>query len=94
MQGASYGDKCVMNEEREIIRHFILEEFLPGESPELLTDTTPLVTGGILDSIATMKLVSFLENQFHIQLQAHEMTVDHLNTIADIQRLVESKKTN
>jgi acyl carrier protein len=76
----------------EIVRKFILDEFLPGESPELLTDTTPLVTGGILDSIATMKLATFLENQFHIELQAHEMSVDHLNTIADIERLVESKQ--
>lgn len=78
----------------EVVRRFILEEFLPGESPELLTGTTPLVTGGILDSIATMKLAAFLENQFHIELQAHEMSVDHLNTIADIERLVESKQVN
>jgi acyl carrier protein len=76
----------------EIVRQFILDEFLPGESPELLTDSTPLVTGGILDSIATLKLASFLESQFHIQLQAHEMSVDYLNTITDIVKLVESKQ--
>jgi acyl carrier protein len=80
-----------MSERADVIRRFILDEFLPGEAPELLTDATPLVTGGILDSIGTMKLAAFLESQFHIELQAHEMTVDHLNTIADIQRLVDSK---
>ncbi|MEX2317855.1 MAG: acyl carrier protein [Pirellulales bacterium] len=81
-----------MSEIRENIRTFILDEFLPGESPELLTDSTPLVTGGILDSIATMKLAAFLEERFHIVLQAHEMSVDHLNTVTDIVRLVQSKQ--
>jgi len=36
---------------------YILKEFLPGEDPNELTDATPLVTGGILDSLATLKLI-------------------------------------
>jgi acyl carrier protein len=82
-----------MSDVREIVRKYILQEFLPGESPELLTDSTPLVTGGILDSIATLKLAGFLEQQFGIQLQAHEMSVDHLDTIEDISELVTSKQS-
>ena len=81
-----------MSDVHDRIKEYILAEFLPGESPELLTDSTPLVTGGILDSIATMKLVAFLEEQFHIKLEAYEMSVDHLNTLADIVQLVESKR--
>jgi acyl carrier protein len=46
---------------KEDVKEFILREFLPGESPQELTDSTPLITGGILDSLATIKLVSFLE---------------------------------
>jgi acyl carrier protein len=80
-----------MNDLRAPIRQFILDEFLPGESPELLTDNTALVTGGILDSIATMKLALFLEEQFGIELQAHEMSVEHLNTVTEIVNLVRSK---
>jgi acyl carrier protein len=80
-----------MSDPREAIRQYILDEFLPGESPELLTDNTPLVTGGILDSIATMKLVLFLEEQFGITLHAHEMTVEHINTVTDLVNLVRSK---
>ena len=81
-----------MNKIRDIVHAFLLEEFLPGESPELLTNTTPLVTGGILDSIATLKLAAFLEDQFAVQFQAHELSVDHLDTIDDIVKLVESKQ--
>jgi acyl carrier protein len=80
-----------MQEIRNTVRSYILDEFLPGENPDELTDSTPLVTGGILDSIATLKLVSFLEEQFRIQVAPHETDVDHLNTIADIANLVSSK---
>ncbi len=73
------------------VKDFILKEFLPGENPEELSDDTPLVTGGILDSLATLKLVAFLEEEFNIQLQAHETGVDYLNTIDDIANLVQSK---
>ena len=76
---------------KDTIRGYILEEFLPGENPAELTDSTPLITGGILDSLATIKLVVFLEEQFHIQIQAHETMVDYLNTVDDIAQLVQSK---
>jgi acyl carrier protein len=75
----------------DAIKAYILEEFLPGESPAALTESTPLITGGILDSLATIKLVSFLEERFHIQLQAHETMVEYLNTLSDIAQLVRSK---
>ncbi len=74
------------------VRDYILQEFLPGEKPEALKADTPLVTGGILDSIATLKLVSFLEERFGIRLEAHEAGVDHMDTIASITALVASKR--
>jgi acyl carrier protein len=46
----------------------------------------------ILDSLATLKLVAFLEERFGITLEAHEADVEHLNTICDITELVLSKK--
>lgn len=76
---------------KEIIKGYILEEFLPGENPSELTDATPLITGGILDSLATLKLVVFLEERFQIKIQAHETMVDYLDTVSDITQLVSSK---
>jgi acyl carrier protein len=76
---------------KDTIKTYILEEFLPGENPTALTESTPLITGGILDSLATIKLVAFLEQHFKIQIQAHETMVDYLDTISDITQLVSSK---
>jgi len=49
-----------MEEIRQTVKSYILKEFLFGENPDELTDSTPLITGGILDSIATLKLVAFM----------------------------------
>lgn len=78
---------------KNALKEFILKEFLPGEDPNELTDTTPLITGGVLDSIATLKLVLFLEERFGITLQAHETDPDYLDTIALITNLILSKKS-
>ena len=75
----------------DAVKTFILHEYLPGEDPAALQETTPLITGGVLDSVATLKLVAFLEEKFNIELAAHEVGVDHLNTLRDIAALVASK---
>jgi acyl carrier protein len=75
------------------VKQFILDEFLPGEPPESLTGDTPLISGGILDSIATLKLVMFLEDRFGIVLQAHEVDKQYLDTLDDITQLLVSKQS-
>jgi len=74
------------------VKTFLLNEYLPGEDPAALTDDTALMTTGILDSIAVLKVVSFLENQFGITIEPHEAVVENLNTLTDIARLVISKE--
>ncbi len=75
------------------VKTYILDEFLPGEDPDELQDDTPLICGGILDSISTVKLVSFLESKFGVEFQAYEMNADYLDTLTDITSTVESKQT-
>ena len=74
------------------VKEFILSEFLPGESPEELKDDTPLISGGVLDSIATLKLVLFLEERYGVTFEAHEVDPEHMDTTADIVRLVCAKR--
>ena len=74
------------------VKSFILNEFLPGEDPDELTLETPLITGGILDSIATLKLVLFLEERWNVSLSAHETNPDNLDTIAQIAHVIRAKQ--
>jgi acyl carrier protein len=80
-----------LDEIKAATKTYILDEFLPGENPAELTDATPLISGGILDSLSTLKLVAFLEQRFNIQVQAHETMVDYLDTLNSIAQLVQSK---
>lgn len=74
------------------VKSYILDEFLPGEDPDELADDTPLITGGVLDSLATLKLVAFLEETFHVSIEAHEVDTENLNTLDDIAALVSAKQ--
>ena len=81
-----------MEEIQTVVRDYILREFLPGEDPAELTEETPLITGGILDSISTLKLVVFLEEHFAVTVEAYEAGVEHLDSIGQISRLIAEKK--
>ena len=73
------------------VKNFIMSEFLQGEDPDELTEDLELISSGILDSLATLKLVDFLEEQFSISIEPHEADQENLDTLATIVRLVESK---
>ena len=80
-----------MDNVKEELRQYILSEFLPGEKPSNLKDDTPLRTSGILDSMATLRLVSFVEDRFGIEVQAHEASIDNFDSIDAIAAFVGSK---
>jgi acyl carrier protein len=81
-----------MDETKKTVKEYILKEFLPGESPDQLTEATPLISGRILDSLSTLKLVAFLEETFGVRIEPHEADIEHLDTITKIAGLVESKR--
>ncbi len=73
------------------VKQYLLDTFLKGEDPSALRNDTPLISGGILDSLATLELVSFLEQRFGIQLEAHEVDAERLDTLTSIAALVQGK---
>jgi acyl carrier protein len=81
-----------MSEATTMVQDFILENYLPGESRANLLEDTPLRTSGILDSIATLNLVSFIEREFGIQVEAHETGIDNFDRIRDIVAFIERKR--
>ena len=78
-------------EVKQTVRDYILTEFLPGTPSSELSDSTPLITGAILDSLATLQLVAFLEERFGIEVQPHEASIDYLDSLTNIEALVRSK---
>jgi acyl carrier protein len=81
-----------MDNINEDLRQYILAEFLPGEKPSNLLDDTPLRTNGILDSVSTLRLVTFVEERYGIEVEAHEAGVENFDSISRIAAFVGSKK--
>jgi acyl carrier protein len=62
-----------------------------ARDPDELTETTPLISGGILDSIATLKLVMFMEEEYGVSFEPHEVDKENLDDLNSIVRLLCSK---
>jgi acyl carrier protein len=80
-----------MSDVRARVRNIILDEYLPGEDPAELQDDTPIITGGILDSVSTLRFVTQLEKEFGIALDARDAEYENLDTVNAIASLVEGK---
>ena len=80
-----------MGELEQTIRGYVLREFLRGRGPDALESCGGLIRGGILDSMSILQLVGFLEETWGIELQAHELDVENLDTVEQIANLVRSK---
>ena len=77
---------------KDTIRHFIIAQYLPDESPENLRDDTPLLTSGILDSLAALGLVAFLEKEYGIELDVYDTSIERFDRIGDIADAVAKKQ--
>ena len=80
-----------MEELKQDLRRFILNEFLPGEDPANLKEDTPLLNTGILNSSATLMVVMFLEERCGIRVEAHETSADNFDSVDKILAFVQRK---
>jgi acyl carrier protein len=91
-------EECVessasLSETRDQVRAYILKHHLKGEAPAKLRDETPLQSSGILDSLAMLDIIAFLEQHYSIKLSASETGVDGFDRIQEIADVVVSKET-
>jgi acyl carrier protein len=73
-----------MDDIRRAVRSFVVAEFLQGEDSPELADDTPLRESGIIDSLGTVKLVSFVERTFGIEVDARDATPSNFGTLGAI----------
>lgn len=78
---------------KQSISEYIKEEFLNESEAAEFTDETPLVSSRIMDSISTLQLVDYIEKEFDIEFNHHEVDQDNLDTVNRIWEFIKSKKT-
>jgi acyl carrier protein len=80
-----------LDEIKDAVREYLAAQVLSGQDPSTLTDDRPLITGGLMDSITSVSLITFLEETYGVSFEAHEIGIDYLDSVADIARTVADK---
>jgi acyl carrier protein len=76
---------------KAVLRQYLINHHLAGTEAGNIGDATPLLSYGILDSLAMVKLITFLEQHFGFEFTARELDRRKLETIDQIEKLVRAK---
>lgn len=69
------------------LRAYIAAEFLDNDGSEL-TEDTPLLDLGILDSFRILKLLTFVDRELGVSVPLEQVTIDDMRDIASLSTLV------
>jgi len=75
---------------KQVIREFIVENFLFGDGNGL-EDGTSFLDEGIVDSTGILELVTFLEEKFSIAVEEDELVPENLDSINNVTAYLQSK---
>jgi acyl carrier protein len=74
------------------VRKFIVDQFLFGQGADRLTAQDSLLKKGVIDSTGVLEVTSFLEQQFGIDVEDHDLVPANFDSIECIVRFVERKR--
>ena len=73
-----------MNEIRQQLRTYIIENFLFGDDKEF-DDSVSFLDTGILDSTGILEVIGFLEENFSIKVKDDELVPENLDSIMNLE---------
>ncbi len=79
-----------MMELRDIVRLFIVDNFLFGDDSRMVEGTS-FLESGIIDSTGMLELVSFLEERFGIRVEDEEFVPDNLDSLQNLSAYIARK---
>ncbi len=81
-----------MDELKEMVRQYVIKEYLEdGDDREIGYDT-PLISGGIVDSFSMVSLKRFLEKKNNITIPDADASPEAFDTVNSIAALVQRFK--
>ncbi len=78
-----------MDELKAVILEYVKKEYLEEDDDRVLTTSSPLITGGIVDSFSMVSLKRFLERKYDIRIPDEEATPAAFDSVRNIVALVE-----
>jgi acyl carrier protein len=76
-----------MDEMKKMILDYVKREYLEEDDDRVVTETTPLISGGIVDSFSMVSLKRFLEKKYSVSIpdgDASPEAFDTVNSIIDL----------
>ena len=67
-----------MDDLTKMVRDYVVREYLEEGDDREITETTPLISGGIVDSFSMVSLKRFLEKKCNIQIPDADATPGRL----------------
>jgi acyl carrier protein len=81
-----------MHDPKEIVKSYIDQELKDGTSEVEVKEEENLLANGIIDSLGVLKLVSFIEHKFNMQIPDEDVTVENFRSLKDIANYLETRK--
>ncbi len=78
---------------RGTITAYLVENLLDGDGRGLEPETD-LIDGGLLDSFAIVQFVSFLEENYEVEIPRNEITADRFRSIQRVAGFVDTTLQN
>ncbi|KAB2968778.1 MAG: acyl carrier protein [Thermoanaerobaculia bacterium] len=79
-----------MEELERAILEYVRREYLEEGDTRMIDASTPLITGGIVDSFSMVSLKRFLEKRYTISIPDAEATPAAFDSVRSIAKLVET----
>lgn len=80
-----------MDEKKQIIRDYIVQNFLFGDTDTVFSDDDSFMEKGILDSTGILDLILFVEKTFNIKIEDDEIVPANLDSLTHLDKFISQK---
>ena len=77
-----------MDEITRVVREYIIREYVQEGDELEITETTPLISSGLVDSFSMVSLLRFLEKKYSIHIPDEAASPEAFDTVQSIVALV------
>ncbi|MBI5643639.1 MAG: hypothetical protein HY954_09235 [Deltaproteobacteria bacterium] len=78
--------------EKDKLKEFIITEVCPDAGLKDIGDDEALISSGLVDSLGILKILSFVDEEFSVNLGSDEIRHENFSTVSTICSLIEKNR--
>ncbi len=76
---------------KEVIEKFIVDEIMLADSGTKIDPDESLISNGVLDSLALLRLIAFIEEQFDMEVEDGDVVPDNFQSLNVMEKFLSDK---